>query len=369
MYQNTNPPKVGFSLGGPGLTCLVNQVVLTNTSVTGIVPGTFPAILPVIGYVWEGPSPQIPLQVSTTYIGGTSGTYTLTGKDLNNSCTATATRSLDDLRDYPILNTPNLPKQSILDCGVGATASLSPIITSPTNALTYSWTAPAGASVNCQLCPTSTVIANASGVYTITVTNSTNSCVKSTTMSIINGTLTGSFAVDKTQGFAPLTVNIVNNSSSSNSNSNITTYWSYGNGSRQTTTATAISPEVTYNLPGTYTITAFVFKGGCSDTVRQVITVDVPSKLTIPNVFTPNGDKVNDILFLGADNLSEITMTIFDRWGHLVYELTSKTGNIAWDGKSQIGTDCAEGVYYYVLTATGKDGNAFDEKGTITLLR
>ncbi len=101
----------------------------------------------------------------------------------------------------------------------------------------------------------------------------------------------------------------------------------------------------------------------------QTIIVELPSKLEVPNVFTPNGDKANDIFRLKATNLSEIYIIIFDRWGNKVYELTSDTGNFAWDGKNQSGKDCAEGTFFYIIKATGKDNQTFDVKGNVSLFR
>jgi len=89
IQQNVFPPKVGFSLGTGSITCATPSIVLTNTSSTGIPANTFPIILPVIGYYWEGPTPQEPVQVSTTYVAEIAGVYTLTGKDLNNGCVST----------------------------------------------------------------------------------------------------------------------------------------------------------------------------------------------------------------------------------------------------------------------------------------
>ena len=113
----------------------------------------------------------------------------------------------------------------------------------------------------------------------------------------------------------------------------------------------------------------YAIKGTCKDTTVKVITVDIPSKLEIPNVFTPNGDGSNDVFFLKVANLSEISATIFDRWGNKVYEVTSNTGNIAWDGKNQEGKEAAVGTYFYIIKATGKDGQAYDKKGNVSLYR
>ena len=95
----------------------------------------------------------------------------------------------------------------------------------------------------------------------------------------------------------------------------------------------------------------------------------MPSKLEVPNIFTPNGDKANDIFKLRATNLLDLYIIIYDRWGNMVYELTSDTGNFAWDGKTQYGKDCAEGTYLYIIKATGKDGQEYDLKGNVSLFR
>ncbi|MBK7309364.1 MAG: gliding motility-associated C-terminal domain-containing protein [Sphingobacteriaceae bacterium] len=95
----------------------------------------------------------------------------------------------------------------------------------------------------------------------------------------------------------------------------------------------------------------------------------MPSKLEVPNVFTPNGDKVNDVFRLIAASLLEIEATIFDRWGNKVYEVTSGTGNIGWDGKNMFGKECPSGTYFYMIKAKGKDAQEYDLKGNVTLFR
>jgi gliding motility-associated-like protein len=91
--------------------------------------------------------------------------------------------------------------------------------------------------------------------------------------------------------------------------------------------------------------------------------------MEIPNVFTPNGDRVNDQFFLRANNLVDLKMVITDRWGKEVYSATSEKSNISWDGKNLSGKDVSEGVYFYTLKAVGTDGQQYDRKGTITLIR
>jgi gliding motility-associated-like protein len=82
----------------------------------------------------------------------------------------------------------------------------------------------------------------------------------------------------------------------------------------------------------------------------------------IPNVFTPNGDGVNDLFEIEA--LAEFTtneLMIFNRWGNLVYEVHNYQND--WQG-----SNLNEGTYYYVLRVQiGPNWTTF--KGYITLLR
>jgi gliding motility-associated-like protein len=207
------------------------------------------------------------------------------------------------------------------------------------------------------------------GEYWVKVTNNANGCASDGVMYVVADTLKASISSDVVKGFAPLKVKFINESHSAVAGTAMTTIWSYGNGSTSTTTLSSISPEMVFTQPGTYSVIAFVRKGECLDSAMRVIHVDMPSSLEVPNIFTPNGDGVNDIFFLKGAALSDIYMLIYDRWGHKVYELNSKTGNVAWDGKNLSGAEAADGVYFYILQTKGRDGKTNDLKGNITLER
>ena len=104
---------------------------------------------------------------------------------------------------------------------------------------------------------------------------------------------------------------------------------------------------------------------GCQDSVG--FRIDVQGIPEIHNVFTPNGDNVNDYFDFEEYAMQEISVEIFNRWGQMVYSWN--TPNYQWDGRDLDGRDLAEGVYYYVLSSTGIDGKAYLRKGSITLLR
>jgi gliding motility-associated-like protein len=372
IYQNTSKPTAIIT-GSNQITCTSPTVNLTNAS-TSNVPATFFPTLPVIGYIWSGPSPQPPQQVTSTYIAftpaGVANQYTLVAKDLNNGCTAVTTKTISDNRIYPSVNTPNQPAPFILDCGANTTATIFPTITGTPTGFTYSWVAVPTTSFSA---PTSSITTvNKPGPYKIIVTNTVNGCQSYGVVEVINGAITGDFLPSTYTGYAPLTVSFDNLSASSSTatgTSSITSVWSFGNGQSQVTTSSTITPVTTYSNAGTYTVTMYVVKGTCLDTVYKVIKVELPSKLEVPNVFTPNGDGSNDVFFLKVANVSEINAIIFDRWGNKVYESNSSTGNIEWDGKSSAGKELPAGTYFYIIKATGKDDRTYDQKGNVSIYR
>ena len=86
-----------------------------------------------------------------------------------------------------------------------------------------------------------------------------------------------------------------------------------------------------------------------------VINVNIStSALKVPNVFTPNGDGVNDEFRVQYRSLAEFHCWIYNRWGHLVYEWTDPSKG--WDGTIN-GNPCAEGAYFYVIRARGTDAD------------
>lgn len=68
----------------------------------------------------------------------------------------------------------------------------------------------------------------------------------------------------------------------------------------------------------------------------------------IPNIFTPNGDGVNDYFILELDGFGPcLGLNIFDRWGLKIYENSNYLDD--WDGKNQNGKDVVDGTYYFVI--------------------
>ncbi len=70
-------------------------------------------------------------------------------------------------------------------------------------------------------------------------------------------------------------------------------------------------------------------------------------ELDIPNVFTPNGDQVNDLFQVETDGTTVYEFSVFTRTGARVYY--SRSPRINWDGNSLEGEELKEGIYYYVI--------------------
>lgn len=84
-----------------------------------------------------------------------------------------------------------------------------------------------------------------------------------------------------------------------------------------------------------------------------------------PNIFSPNGDSIND--FWKPKNRSDGDIVkIFDRWGLLITELTTK--NQGWDGTTTSGQECKAGTYYFVIINNSKKEEK-TKKGFIQLVR
>ena len=90
------------------------------------------------------------------------------------------------------------------------------------------------------------------------------------------------------------------------------------------------------------------------------------SELSIPNVFSPNGDGQNDYIDVETNGVTVYEFTVFTRSGSRIYH--SLSPRIFWDGNSIGGQELSEGVYYYVIEEQG-DEEPYEKAGFIHLFR
>ena len=119
--------------------------------------------------------------------------------------------------------------------------------------------------------------------------------------------------------------------------------------------------------PGTYWVmvqqrTCYVY-----DTI---LVENCPPELTLPNVFTPNGDGYNDYFVPEEQNILDFNLKIYNRWGMRIYHTTDL--HHGWDG-TYLGQPADDGVYFYVAEYRewegSQGGKLLHQQGTVTLLR
>lgn len=205
------------------------------------------------------------------------------------------------------------------------------------------------------------IVVDAAGTYTVTGTNGCGSDDEQVTVDVIS--ISASFTVDPNAGLAPLAVQFTNTSTPQNASFS----WIFGDGGL----SLDASPSYTYLDAGTFTITLVASDQGCFSSAQAVIVVDglLPdtSGVIVPNIFTPNGDGMNDVLRPITVNIARMDMEIINRWGQIVARL--QRPKQVWDAHTFAGEPAPDGTYFYVLTAEGEDGRAHELKGTFTLLR
>jgi len=125
--------------------------------------------------------------------------------------------------------------------------------------------------------------------------------------------------------------------------------------------------------PGLYQIGLELYHRRCDTSLFLSSTFEINNPrepVTMPNIFTPNGDGINDVFGpVGGtlnDYFTRYSLQIFNRWGQLLFESAKPTNR--WDGRVRNGP-APTGVYYYLLGYTNACGQAFELRGFTHLER
>ncbi len=112
-----------------------------------------------------------------------------------------------------------------------------------------------------------------------------------------------------------------------------------------------VNLRYTFEDTGEYTVKLVGSNNVCNS--RDSINVKVTtSMLQAPNVFTPNGDGMNDEWRVAYRSIERYSCIIQNRWGRTVFR--SDNPGKGWDGTIN-GRPAAEGTYYYSIVAYGTD--------------
>lgn len=131
---------------------------------------------------------------------------------------------------------------------------------------------------------------------------------------------------------------------------------------------TGPSYTISYLQKGTFCVYLTVeSEQGCIDSTAYCFEVS-GYVLLVPNVFTPNGDGINDVFTVIGYGMEYIEMTVYDRWGGLIATARGSE-RLTWDG-TKGGQPAPEGVYTYLLRYKLVDKpDVLYRSGTVTLLR
>jgi len=196
-----------------------------------------------------------------------------------------------------------------------------------------------------------------SGTYTVSVTDNTTTCTASQSFTVTNtinnpqgytesspskyATPTGTATVIITVAGGVLPLNY---------------QWSNGISGND-------SSSIHNVQPGIYTCTVTNTNTGCSSVFNVIVDV-IRDDLITSNVFTPNNDGKNDVFKIEfIEEYENTQVLIYDRWGGKVFESSNYDNNFnAWTG-----SNCSDGVYYYIINTTV--GNKKQFNGSVTLIR
>lgn len=102
-----------------------------------------------------------------------------------------------------------------------------------------------------------------------------------------------------------------------------------------------------------------------------------PDSLLVPNVFSPNGDGINDIFHVGGlSGYTTASIEVFNRWGKRVFSNSEEGRDVQvseglfWDGRDMnSGEILGDGVYYFVLYASAANGETRNLNGQINIVK
>ena len=396
--------SIGSTLSGYSDVCSGSCTNITAAPVGGTAP---------YNYVWTppvgaGPGPHQICPTSTT-------TYTVTITDANsNTSSSSATVNVFPLPTL-VTNSTNVL------CNGGATGSASVNASGATAPYSYSWSAPGGTNPN---------LNNLSaGTYTVTVTDA-NGCTQTATALVTeppaislsfsginadcglqngeatvnasggspgytylwnNGQTTatdtglaaGLYTVTVTDAngcTSADTISVGNNPPAGFTISNDTTIqlgqsaqlFATGGVSYLWTPATALSCTTCPNPVASPLVTTLYCvdvtdSNGCTFNACVRVYVESPcGEVFIPSAFSPNGDHANDMECVFGNCITQMTFSIYDRWGEKVFETTDSKK--CWDGTFR-GEPMNTAVFVYYLEATLLTGEKISRKGNVSLVR
>ena len=139
-------------------------------------------------------------------------------------------------------------------------------------------------------------------------------------------------------------------------------HWDFGDDK----SSTEVNPTHQYARTGTYKVCLTAYsEDECRDVVCKDVMADVYATVDVPSAFTPNGDGINDKLYVRGSAVADVRLRIYNRWGQMIFETTSMEEG--WDGTFK-GEMQDMDVVAYSLSGSFLDGTSFQKTGNITII-
>jgi len=140
-------------------------------------------------------------------------------------------------------------------------------------------------------------------------------------------------------------------------------YWAFGDG----TSSQVDHPSHLYKRTGQYKVCLQAKnQWGCIHQTCKLVDAEIFPAIDVPTGFSPNGDNVNDVLYVRGAAIETFSFKVYNRWGEKVFETDDI--NRGWDGSFK-GKQQEMEAYAWILDATFVDGSAIHKTGNVTLLR
>ncbi len=140
--------------------------------------------------------------------------------------------------------------------------------------------------------------------------------------------------------------------------------WDFGDGNN----SDQIDPLHFFEQEGDYYVTLTAYDElGCQNSSIQIVNIFSSLLFYSPNVFSPNGDGVNDVFNVSVVGQDDFELMIFDRWGNQLF--TTKNPNEGWDGTYQNGIEVPQDVYMYKVFMSNPSVGEKIEQGKVSIIK
>lgn len=108
-------------------------------------------------------------------------------------------------------------------------------------------------------------------------------------------------------------------------------------------------------------------KGEENTTTTQASSLPDIQKLSLPNTFTPNGDRLNDELFVESNGLKDFSLVVLDSRNQVVYKTNDP--DFKWNGHDLFGSPVPDGDYMYIVTALDEYNRPVNASNRLRIVR